>query len=552
MILAFILGAFFLLLIIQLISTRKEKKQNKKADTLQSQQKAPATNEIPETRKYNVSESSICSYAGVQIGVCQDVGVILIDKMEYQWEQILLCKLSSKEVSEDDISGLGKKILLGGVLGMLTGNFSTAGTFASSSGNCGKFLRTIYYLHLVTKGNDTSEDISICFGEEKVEAENACSMILHLLAEKRKEASGTSSPLQVKDEYDKDSLYDKYEKYRLYILKNKENLNMERNWMPMIQQLTSLSLAHEWVIGREPESEDFHAFPAKYDKRKVFDTPLFCPLQDIVRLDYNAKDIWEAYLLYRSKMLEQDPEDCEFLFPGHGCSSDEDTPLISMKGDGSFCISHLIREESGKVLKLVTEGRFNSLLRTVSFQDLTFLNAYTLEEKIKMCCLGGKGVFAAESDVDVELWLPEMNGVNVTLFCDYLINEPVNVNGSFVIWLKKEEMRKVAFKSLEMQSSGFKIVRKIDIGLYVGVVVQASKDMVKKELSIPYMYEDGFGWGKQIQDDESTSVNKIAVSDYHHNYILNFSVDENANLKIFFFPADNRMPWLIYENDCPS
>lgn len=150
-------------------------------------------------------------------------------------------------------------------------------------------------------------------------------------------------------------------------------------------------------------------------------------------------------------------------------------------------------------------------------------------------------------DVDVEMWLPEMNSYNVTILCDRLLIKNGKIReGIFAI--TGEVFKYISIFNIEQQSSGFKILEKIkEEGKPDMLFLKVSPEHVKSELMIPneeYVW-GGFTWGK---DERSTPTNEeetthtVPSSKYGHQFILNFSVSGEFGLEIYFIPKNGGDP----------
>lgn len=70
---------------------------------------------------------------------------------------------------------------------------------------------------------------------------------------------------------------------------------------------------------------------------------------------------------------------------------------------------------------------------------------------------------SCSDDVEVKLWLPEMNGVNVTIFCDRLINGKNEKGSPIALVTDLGCINCLSVLNIEQQSSGFKKGSQIDI-----------------------------------------------------------------------------------------
>lgn len=156
-------------------------------------------------------------------------------------------------------------------------------------------------------------------------------------------------------------------------------------------------------------------------------------------------------------------------------------------------------------------------------------------------------------DVDVKMWLPEMNGVNTTIFCDRLIAK----YGDGLMFIHTE-IECISRMNIEYQSSGFKLLDTImDEGSQM-LVLESSPQFVKKHLFIPKDWETGFSWCPRVQQfgpvkpegwlyGEDLDFDKVETAQYGHKYILNFSCSGEFNLEIYFKPMCEENPVMIFE-----
>ena len=253
------------------------------------------------------------------------------------------------------------------------------------------------------KGLDESKDVTLCFGENATDAEKAGAAIRKMMLQQCAPESEPFTISSANQSYNVENLYSIYSAFKAFFKKNEVDMNMDKNWMPLLHQLKTLELASGWVIGKEPETKDYHAYPAKYyynfegvnpedvpfrslpakpDKKKklkLFDTPLFSPIMNYVMLEFDATAIWEAYLLYRVKLFSRESEDCDFLFPGFNYNEGGATPTICLNDNFTFTVRHLLRTENNKVLTILTKGKYDPRTHTLEFEDMTNLNDFCAE-----------------------------------------------------------------------------------------------------------------------------------------------------------------------------
>lgn len=97
-------------------------------------------------------------------------------------------------------------------------------------------------------------------------------------------------------------------------------------------------------------------------------------------------------------------------------------------------------------------------------------------------------------DIDVKMWLPEMNGVNTTILCDRLIAK--YGNGLILIHTENECISRM---NIEYQSSGFKLLDTITDEDIQILVLKSGPQFVRKHLFIPKDWMTGFSWYPQVQ-----------------------------------------------------
>ena len=173
-----------------------------------------------------------------------------------------------------------------------------------------------------------------------------------------------------------------------------------------------------------------------------------------------------------------------------------------------------------------------------------------LEEKMRH---GNLHMGSHIDDVDVELWLPEMNAVNTTIFCDRLIQK--YGDGLMFIYTERECISRM---NIEYQSSGFKLLDTIDYETRSQMLVlRSGPQFVKKHVFIPKDPWTGFFWGlegkhleplKPVSDPdmEDPNFNKVATARYGQEFILNFSCSGEFGLEIYFKPDGEEKPFMIF------
>ena len=153
-------------------------------------------------------------------------------------------------------------------------------------------------------------------------------------------------------------------------------------------------------------------------------------------------------------------------------------------------------------------------------------------------------------DIDVKMWLPEMNSVNTTIFCDRLI-EKYN-DGIIAI---RTELSCISTLNIEYQSSGFSVMKEDHENGIMLLKVDPSK--IKKHLFIPKKWMSGFIWSENYMQHgiiykpknmlfcTELHYNKVPIQPYAHKYILDFSVSGEFSLEIYFMNKKNE-PFMIF------
>ena len=156
-------------------------------------------------------------------------------------------------------------------------------------------------------------------------------------------------------------------------------------------------------------------------------------------------------------------------------------------------------------------------------------------------------------DIDVKLWLPEMNAVNTTILCDRLIGK--YGHGLFFIIT---ELDCISTLNIEYQSSGFQIVDTIKNEPPEMLVLKTTPNKIKKYLFIPKRWTSGFPWDPINQKYgfrkpspgpfwEDIRYKNVPTASLQNYYILNFSVSGEFGLEIIFVPEKGEEPFLIFQ-----
>ena len=155
-------------------------------------------------------------------------------------------------------------------------------------------------------------------------------------------------------------------------------------------------------------------------------------------------------------------------------------------------------------------------------------------------------------DVDVKLWLPEMNAVNTTILCDRLI-----AKYGFGCMFLHTELSCISQLNIEYQSSGFHLIDTIKETNMEMLVLKADPTYIRSNLFIPNEWETGFTWSpivqkygfvrpKYIPFENDRHYQKVPTSQYGHKFILNFSVSGEFGLEIYFLSENEEEPMLIF------
>lgn len=153
-------------------------------------------------------------------------------------------------------------------------------------------------------------------------------------------------------------------------------------------------------------------------------------------------------------------------------------------------------------------------------------------------------------DVDVYLWLPEMNSINVTMFCDRLVGKSNETGGFIFLITDKGDINCLSVLNIEDQSSGFEIYEQESNENKDILIMKVSPNKTKKELRIPDDCWSGFVWGNH-QSDRPIPSHGVPTSKFNCKYILNFSVCGEFNLEVYYVPEGEGKPvWLLKKSFC--
>ncbi len=165
-------------------------------------------------------------------------------------------------------------------------------------------------------------------------------------------------------------------------------------------------------------------------------------------------------------------------------------------------------------------------------------------------------------DVDVLMGLPEMNCYNVTVLCDRLLMNKGKIREG-VLAITGEVFRYISILNLEQQSSGFRILKKVEEeGRPEVLLLKVSPEDVKEKLIIPnkeYVW-GGFTWGENYRKPDILgpfhfniikTTHQVPTAKYGHRFILNFSVSGEFGLDMFFIPKDGgETKWIFSKSFC--
>lgn len=174
----------------------------------------------------------------------------------------------------------------------------------------------------------------------------------------------------------------------------------------------------------------------------------------------------------------------------------------------------------------------------------------TIKQRIKqMMDHGHLNMGSFSDDVDVKLWLPEMGGYNVTIFCDRLM-ERYREEGFVFLMTGKGDINCLSVLNIEEQSSGFKLFKQVEYDDGEMLIMEVGPQNIRQELRIPDNKWDGFVWGNRQQDAPIPS-HPVSTSRYNNQYILNFSVSGEFNLNVYFLPKDEgNAVWVMGKSFC--
>ena len=149
-------------------------------------------------------------------------------------------------------------------------------------------------------------------------------------------------------------------------------------------------------------------------------------------------------------------------------------------------------------------------------------------------------------DVDVRFWLPEMNSVNVTMFCDRMLEKCNAFDGFICLVTGKNDIDCLSVLTIEDQSSGFEIYKQETVENKSMLIMRANPSKIKNELNIPDNPWRGFRWDNKHPDQPIPS-HQVPTAQYNSKYILNFSVSGEFDLEVYYLPYDGEYAILLWE-----
>ncbi len=192
-------------------------------------------------------------------------------------------------------------------------------------------------------------------------------------------------------------------------------------------------------------------------------------------------------------------------------------------------------------------GFLKKLFWNRSFVDNEEVDYDIVYQRLMTLINNKRFVGICSEDIDVKLWLPEMNGVNVTILCDKFLKKHHTKGGIIALITNKDDINCVSILNIEQQSSGFKIFKQEDCGNKTLLCMAIRSDKVKTELLIPDNYDLGFVWRNKQNSPIPSHI--VRTSEYNSDYILNFSVSGEFHLDIIFVPLDEMEPIMMFSKD---
>lgn len=139
-----------------------------------------------------------------------------------------------------------------------------------------------------------------------------------------------------------------------------------------------------------------------------------------------------------------------------------------------------------------------------------------------------------------------MNGRNVTIFCDRLLNDSTLPEGYFLLVTHKDDIDCLSVLNIEEQSSGFKLLHKWSYGERGILVMEAARCYITEILKIPHHFMDGFVWGNE-RTNHFIPTYDVHRWRFQNDFILNFSVcGEEFGLEIYYLPIKEGKPECLF------
>lgn len=189
------------------------------------------------------------------------------------------------------------------------------------------------------------------------------------------------------------------------------------------------------------------------------------------------------------------------------------------------------------------------IVEAINSED-DYRHGITVQRIMRKISPGCPNMGSYSEDVDIRLWLHEMNSVNVTMFCDRLFEKYNAFDGFIFLITANDDINCLSVLNIEDQSSGFEICEKVSIENNNMLIMRANPSKIKNELNIPDDYRKGFEWGNH-QPDLPIPSHSVPTSQYNSRYILNFSVSGEFDLDVRYLPNDSENAiWLFGKSFC--
>lgn len=173
--------------------------------------------------------------------------------------------------------------------------------------------------------------------------------------------------------------------------------------------------------------------------------------------------------------------------------------------------------------------------------------------------------------LDVHLWLPEMNSMNVTIKFDKFFEGQEDPNDYLFMRTGRGDMKCLSLINLEKQSSGFTLLDVYESPEGDFALLQPNSGEVKDDVIIPDMKDydtsnvcDGFVWSgrwsalpwyndaikwfryKNYTDDAFIKSHPVSIKKYDSKYLLNFTVEDEFELAIYAMGVGCKGPRLVF------